>query len=100
MHLLGPSGGYLLSYIPVSYLIGKCFEKYNQASWSQSVAIIASGNVVNILCGTIWLSAFMGLENGWKLGAYPFLATCFMKTLIVASLIPALNKNVKGFFSK
>lgn len=89
---MGPTVGYLLSYLPVSYLVGLCFEKWGaNASWAKRVSFFALGNAIVLLCGMCWLSLYAGLDKSWKLGVYPFLGTDMLKTLVIASMIPSLN---------
>jgi biotin transport system substrate-specific component len=92
LYLMGPTAGYLFSYLPVSYLTGKCFEKVPSADWSTRVSFFAFNNVLILLFGFLWLSTFVGMEKGWNLGVYPFMGTDLLKTLVIASGIPMMRR--------
>jgi len=86
-HLLGPNGGYLLSYLPASYLVGRAFEMYPRAGIHARVLFLTLGNALILLCGFAWLSPFVGADYAWKFGVFPFLLTDGFKTLSLALLL-------------
>ncbi len=70
--LLGPTGGYLIGFIPAAILVGLCYE---QASETVQIAGLALGTGVIYLCGLSWLiiSVPMTVPAAITAGMIPFL---------------------------
>lgn len=84
-HLMGVSGGYLLSYLPVSYWLGGFFEK-PRSLFMQFAAMIASTLFI-LYCGGIWLIALVGPEAAWRLGIAPFFVADILKAVVATGLL-------------
>ncbi|OPY40969.1 MAG: BioY family protein [Methanoregulaceae archaeon PtaU1.Bin066] len=81
---LGPTGGYLLGFIPAAFLSGLGYErKLRLARYGG----MAAGLCALYACGVAWLSLSTGLslEMAILLGAIPFLPGDILKA-VVASL--------------
>lgn len=58
---VGPTGGYLLSYLLVPALYGIFGGARSTAWWRQILALVLAGVVVVDLCGALWLSMQSGI---------------------------------------
>jgi biotin transport system substrate-specific component len=91
--LIGPTGGYLLGFIPAAYLMGYLGDKgwYNKIMSAFSALLI--GHTIVFACGLLWLSIFTGGSNVLAIGFIPFLPGAVAKTLIAFALIPIMRRN-------
>jgi len=84
IHLVGPTGGYLLGFIPVAFLCGLLVE----VGWGKTIfgalGIMAIGTVVIFICGLSWLKLFIGNNNVLNLGLYPYLFGAVIKISLAA----------------
>ena len=83
--IIGPTGGYIISFIISAFIIGFILEKVN---FSYSIAIVANliGMVVTLTVGTIQLKYVADLSWSAALagGAYPFIIVGIIKAVIAA----------------
>jgi biotin transport system substrate-specific component len=90
--LIGPTGGYLLGFVPAAFILGWLGDKgwYDKAITAISALLI--GHAIIFASGLFWLSHFTGWSNVLTAGFLPFLPGAVAKTLIAFALIPALKK--------
>lgn len=87
--LLGPTGGYLLGFVPAAWWVGWLSERgWDRRVWS-TVLAMALGTVVIHLCGVLWLSRFVGWPRVFQVGVLPFLPGDAMKVVLAALLLPS-----------
>ncbi len=75
-HILGPTGGYLLGFIPASYAVGYLMEnERGEKEMFRVFLAMITGLLVIYLFGVIWLKLFLGAGffSSLMLGLYPFL---------------------------
>jgi biotin transport system substrate-specific component len=95
--ILGPTGGFLLGYLPVVFLVGFISERLPPRSGWDVVAMTA-GTAVLYACGVTWLKAVTGLSfaKALAVGMYPFLAGDGLKiaaaALIAKAVRPVMTK--------
>ncbi|MBA3638562.1 MAG: biotin transporter BioY [Acidobacteria bacterium] len=97
LRLLGPTGGYLLSYPFAAFLTGYLAERGFDRRYSTSVLAMAAGLVVIFAFGVPWLAMFarpVGIGFGAALhaGLYPFLLGDVFKIFLGAAILPGLWK--------
>lgn len=95
LRLLGPTGGYLLSYPLAAFLTGALAERGFDRRYVTSVAAMAAGLGVIFACGVCWLAWFalpssLGLDAALRTGLYPFIPADILKILIAAAVMPGL----------
>ncbi|NJL58479.1 MAG: biotin transporter BioY [Desulfobacteraceae bacterium] len=96
--LIGPTGGYLIGYIPAVYLIGMISERFEGRLWIHSIALILAAMIVYVF-GVLWLKTVSGmtLAKTLAVGMYPFLIGDAIKiaaaVLIAKSLRPIMERN-------
>ena len=87
--LLGPTGGYLIGFIPAAYITGLLAEKGWDRRTGTTVLAMILGNVVIYTCGLFWLACLMGLSvNILTVGLYPFVIGDLLKIAFAAALLP------------
>jgi biotin transport system substrate-specific component len=87
--LLGPTGGYLVGFVPAAYLIGWLAEQGLDRRPVSALPIFLAGQLVIYAFGVLWLSAFVGLPAALAGGLWPFLAVDGLKALLAAASLPA-----------
>lgn len=96
--LLGPTGGYLMSYPFAAFVAGWLAERGFDRRYLTSVAAMAAGLCVIFACGVLWLAwlqpASIGLSAAIATGLTPFLPADILKLFVAASVLPAVWKLV------
>jgi biotin transport system substrate-specific component len=84
--LLGPTGGYLIGYLPAAFLIGSVIERFGSRVSVQIVAMIC-GALAVYACGVTWLNLVttMGWSRSLAFGMFPFLVGDAIK---IAAAVP------------
>ncbi len=85
--LLGPTGGYLIGYIPMVAIAGLVIDRHWKDRF-KSGAAMAAATVVLYAIGTAWLaySADMPIEAALAAGVLPFIPLDLVKIVISAML--------------
>jgi len=93
--LLGPTGGYLMSYPIAAFLTGYLAERGLDRRYLTSVSAMAAGLAVIFTCGVLWLAfgvPHAGLSSAVASGLVPFLPADIFKVLLAAAVLPAAWK--------
>lgn len=96
LYMVGPTGGYLMGFVVVVYVVGRLAER----GWDRRLATAALamllGNVVLYVFGLSWLSTLVGWEAAVKAGLQPFVLGDLCKVALAALALPTgwklLNK--------
>jgi biotin transport system substrate-specific component len=90
-YLFGPTGGYLLGFIPAAWMAGKLAE----FGWDCKRILVAAAMTISaallFICGVAWLSFFVGKENAMTMGVLPFLPGEIIKIIAAAIALPSLR---------
>ncbi|RHW42221.1 biotin transporter BioY [Neobacillus notoginsengisoli] len=93
--LFGPTGGYLVGFIPTAFIIGFYMEK---SSFTFKHAMVANtiGMIVTLVIGTAWLKMSAGLPwaGAFKGGFYPFIPVGLIKAALAASIGIGVRKRL------
>ncbi|MEX1127770.1 MAG: biotin transporter BioY [Vicinamibacterales bacterium] len=97
LRILGPTGGYLLSYPLAAFLTGYLAERGFDRRYSTSVLAMAAGLVVIFAFGVPWLALFarpagVGFNAALHAGLYPFLLGDVFKIFLGAAILPGIWK--------
>lgn len=94
--LLGPTGGYLIGYIPMTLISGLFIDRHYRNRMI-SVAGMILATAVLYLLGTAWLaySAGMTFTAALAAGVIPFIPLDLLKTVIAAVLGPVLKTRLE-----
>jgi len=86
--IVGPTGGYLVGFLPAAYIVGFLSKKgWDRKVWTTATSMII-GNVVIYLAGITWLSRFVGWDNVLQAGLIPFLIGDSAKIVLATLLLP------------
>ena len=86
-HLLGPTGGYLMSYPAVAALTAFLRAKLARG-FTGAILSAAAGNVLILLCGMIWLAMWThaSVSSAFALAVLPFLPGDALKVAAAAGI--------------
>ncbi len=92
--LLGPTGGYLVSYPFAALAVGALAERGFDRRYLRSVAAMTIGLAIIYSAGVLWLGSFAqathpaGVRSALLLGAAPFFVADLMKIFLAAAILP------------
>ena len=95
--LAGPTGGYLVGYLPAAWLTGLISEKAGRRLWGD-VAAMVCGSLAVYGCGVSWLKVLTSMtwSRALVVGLYPFIPGDVLKiaaaALIAGKLRPVITK--------
>jgi biotin transport system substrate-specific component len=93
-YLIGPTGGYLFSFVLVAALLGLIADRgWDKKVWSCGPALCV-GIAINLGLGAGWLAHFIPGKSAWMLGVLPFVGIELGKAGIVALAVPSVRKLV------
>jgi biotin transport system substrate-specific component len=95
LRLLGPTGGYLISYPFAAFVAGALAERGFDRRYLTSVLAMGAGLAVIFTCGVTWLAWFarpvsVGLEAALRTGFYPFIPIDIVKLFVAAAIMPGV----------
>jgi len=95
--LLGPTGGYLISYPLAAFVVGWLAERGFDRRYLTAVLAMTAGLVVLFASGLIWLTFALdpahparAVGAALRTGLYPFILADLGKVLIAAGALPGL----------
>jgi len=90
--IIGPTGGYLLGYLPGVYIIGLITEKTKKNIVFDIVAMLC-GSIIIYVCGVTWLKILTGMTwpKTLAVGMFPFLIGDALKIAAAAAIAKALR---------
>jgi biotin transport system substrate-specific component len=93
--LLGPTGGYLLSYPLAAFVTGSLAKRGFDRRFLTSVLAMLAGLGVVFAAGVLWLAAFTPvtshrLSTALQLGLYPFVLADVAKVCLAAAVLPVI----------
>ncbi|MEE3420404.1 MAG: biotin transporter BioY [Lachnospiraceae bacterium] len=90
--LAGPTGGYIIGWIPCAFVAGYFIDHFAKKTWA-AILGCELGNLVLYVLGTAWLavSAHMGFGAALAVGVTPFVIEDFAKVVIAVVLGPVLR---------
>ncbi len=92
MYLLGPTGGYLIGFIPAVYLVGYLAEKEWTNNFTTTFITMIIGTVNIFVFGIIWLAVTAGFETALKIGLYPYISGAAVKIFFATVVVYSLNR--------
>lgn len=81
--LFGPTGGYIIGYIPLVFITGFFVSKYKGSKWYMHIAGAVLGLIACYALGTVWFSFSMNtsFRESLTLCVYPFIAFDLVKIM-------------------
>ncbi len=86
--LAGPTGGYLLGFVFAAFVVGLLCEQGLDRRYHTAVAAMLVGNIILYIPGLIWLSFFVGGDQAFILGFFPYIPGDLVKLALAAALLP------------
>ena len=90
--LFGPTGGYLIGFVPAAYLVGFLARKGWDRRISTTILAMIFGNVIIYVFGLLWLSALVGFQNALAGGLRPFILADLLKIALAVAVLPSAWK--------
>jgi biotin transport system substrate-specific component len=91
--LLGPTGGYLMSYPIAAFVAGWFAERRFDRRYTTALAAMAVGLALVFACGVVWLAfatrPSLGIGGALYAGFLPFIGADVLKLLVAAAVLPA-----------
>jgi biotin transport system substrate-specific component len=93
---IGPTGGYLIGYLPVVFVIGLITERYGERfdrRTTMDVVAMLSGAAILYFCGVTWLKILTGMTwiKSLAVGMFPFLPGDGLKIAAAAMIAKAVR---------
>ena len=91
--LLGPTGGYLMSYPLAAFLAGYLAQRGFDRRYLTSVLAMGAGLAIIFACGVAWLAwgaPRVGLPTAVATGLVPFIPADIVKVLLAATVLPTV----------
>lgn len=94
--LFGPTGGYLIGFIPMALIAGVVIDRYAK-KWYLCLAAMILGTAVCYALGTAWLAfqGGMGIAQALAAGVFPFIPGDLIKMIVALLLGPQIEKQLK-----
>ena len=86
--LIGPTGGYLVGFLPAAWICGSLAERGWDRSVLGTVASMVAGEIVLFGVGLFWLARYTGPAAVWGMGLLPFLPGEAAKIAIASTALP------------
>lgn len=90
--LLGPSGGFLLSFVPAAYLTGRLARRVKPPILLKNLGIMTLGTLLIMAGGLAWLARFVASGELLEVGLIPFLPGAGIKVVIGAGVVSLVSK--------
>ena len=79
IHLFGPTGGYLLGFVPAAFICGLLAEYGWGKTIISALGMMTVGTIVIFICGLSWLKMFFGNDNVLVVGFYQYVSGAVIK---------------------
>jgi biotin transport system substrate-specific component len=94
LHILGPTGGYLLAYPAAAALTGTLRRRIGRGEFAASILAAAAGSVVILVAGAAWFAIVTHQSAGtvFALSIAPFLPGDILKIAAAAGIATGLSR--------
>ena len=98
LHLIGPSGGFLLCFPLAAALVGFLVEQGVGRSTGKMIGALVSGDVLILMAGSLWLRLLFNVPfaQAWLMGFYPFLVADIAKVALVGCSLPRILRWIEA----
>ena len=91
LYLLGPTGGYLIGFIPAVYLVGYLSEKGGIKNLFATTMTMILGTSIIFIFGISWLAVTAGFGTAISIGLYPYLPGAAVKIILATEIVYSIN---------
>ena len=92
LYLLGPTGGYLIGFIPAVYLVGYLSERGWTNSFTSAFLTMTIGTLIIFIFGISWLAVTAGFGTALSIGLYPYIPGAVIKIILATVTIYSINR--------
>ena len=95
--LFGPTGGYLLGYLPAVFVTGLISQLFKGKTVGNIIALVL-GSLIVYAAGVPWLKVVTAMpwQKALALGMYPFIIGDLLKIVVAALVAPRIKPQMKG----
>lgn len=90
-YMVGPTGGYLLSYLVAAWMVGRAADKGLARNPLALGGVMLLAEAVILVMGAGWMAYLFGLEKGIAFGFGIFIIGDILKLALAACGVPALS---------
>lgn len=90
-YMVGPTGGYLLSYLVAAWMVGRAADKGLARNPLALGGVMLAAEAVILVMGAGWMAYLFGLEKGIAFGFGIFIIGDILKLALAACGVPALS---------
>lgn len=94
-YMVGPTGGYLLSYLAAAWIVGTAADKGFARNPLVLGAAMFAAEVVILGMGFLWMAYLFGFEKAFAFGVGPFVIADVLKLALAAAIVPAVGSLFK-----
>ena len=91
VHLLGPTGGYLVGFVAAVWLTGFLVELKLASKLPGALLVTILGLLVPYVSGVAWLGVSVGLQKAVMLGFVPFVIGDALKVVVAVGVLAGAN---------
>ena len=92
LYLLGPTGGYLIGFIPAVYIVGYLSEQGWINNFILASLTMIIGTSVIFLFGISWLAVTAGFGTAVSIGLYPYIPGAVIKIMLATVAVYSINR--------
>ncbi len=92
LYLLGPTGGYLIGFIPAVYLVGYLSERGWINNFTSAFITMIIGTTVIFVFGISWLAVTAGFGTALSIGFYPYMPGALIKIILATIAVYSINR--------
>lgn len=92
----GPTVGYLLSFLPVAWVVGTLAQQAWTKSMPGTIGLALLGHGLILALGSVTLGLFVGMSSVWAMGVAPFIAGSAVKSALVGLLACSFRSRFTG----
>ncbi|HUI70154.1 MAG TPA: biotin transporter BioY [Spirochaetia bacterium] len=96
VHLLGPTGGYLIGFAFAAWITGFLIERRLATTLLGALMVLILGHLVPYIPGVAWLSVSLGPSRAFALGFLPFLVGDALKIVASVGVLTGANILVRS----
>lgn len=85
--LTSPVAGYVIGFVFLAHCTGRFSESIQNIGQSMLCFYYLLASFMTLICGALWLSLFIGLEEAILIGIVPFIAGDVVKVFIVTEIL-------------
>jgi len=100
VHLVGPTGGYLLGFIPAAFITGLVAERVSKNGFLWAIFLMSAGTAIIFVCGLTWLSLVFDRSEALMLGFYPYIPGALIKITAAALIYIGGGKYISSKIEK